>query len=133
MHNELQAMELNKTWSMVPLPKGKHSIECKWVYKVKLKTDGNVEWYKGRLIVKGYNQQEGLDYFETFSLVAQLVIVKIFLSLAYAHSWFIVQLEMIYSFLHRNLFEEVYIDLPCYTPQTAAAGQGKHVVRKLHM
>ena len=95
--------------------------------------DGNVDRYKVRLIVKGYNQQKGLDYFETFSLVAKLVIVKIFLSLAYAHSWFIVQLEIIYVFLHRNLFEEVYIDLPCYTPLNVAVGQGEHVVRKLHM
>ena len=46
MYDELQGMELNKTWSMVPLPKGKYSIGCQWIYKVKLKANGHVEWYK---------------------------------------------------------------------------------------
>ena len=82
MYDELQGMKLNKTWSMVPLPKGKHSIGCQWIYKVKLKTKGYVEWYKTCLVAKEYNQQEGLDYFETFSPIAKLVTVKILLSLA---------------------------------------------------
>ena len=69
-----------------------------------------LKWCKGRLIEKGHNQQEGLDFFETFSLVAKMFTVKIFLRLAYAYSWFLVQLDVNYAFLYENLVEEVYMD-----------------------
>ena len=92
-----------------------------------------LKWCKGRLIEKGHNQQEGLDFFETFSPYAKLVTVKIFLRLAYAHSWFLVKLDVNYALFHENLFEEVYMDLPLdYTPLNVDAGQGEHVVCKLH-
>ena len=97
-----------------------------------MKAYGSVERYKGRLIAKGYNQQEGVNYFEKFSLVAKLVTVKFFFSLAYAHSWFLVQLEVNYVFLHGNLFEEVCMDLPLgYTPLNVDVRQGEHVVCKM--
>uniref|UniRef100_A0A2N9FVF7 Integrase catalytic domain-containing protein n=1 Tax=Fagus sylvatica TaxID=28930 RepID=A0A2N9FVF7_FAGSY len=71
MQAELQALETNNTWILTSLPIGKQAIGCKWVYKVKLKSDGTLERYKARLVAKGYNQQEGLDYSETFSPVAK--------------------------------------------------------------
>lgn len=77
MDAELKAMEDNNTWSVQSLPKDKHSIGCKWVYKVKHKADGSVERFKARLVAKGYTQQEGLDYTETFSPVAKLVTIKV--------------------------------------------------------
>ena len=69
-----------------------------------------LKWCKGHLIEKGHNQQEGLDFFETFSPVAKLVTVKIFLQLASSHSFFLVQLDVNYAFLYENLVEEVYMD-----------------------
>ena len=54
MAEELQAMEANNTWEVVSLPKGKHTIGCRWVYKVKRKQDGSVDRYKSRLVAKGY-------------------------------------------------------------------------------
>ena len=112
MKAELDAMELNKTWSVVSLPKGKHSIGCKWIYKVKFKSDGSIERHKAPIVAKGYTQQEGLDFFETFSPVAKLVTVKVLLALATIQKWHLVQLDVNNAFLNGYLFEEVYMDLP---------------------
>ncbi|XP_070031655.1 uncharacterized mitochondrial protein AtMg00820-like [Nicotiana tomentosiformis] len=73
---EIAALEENNTWSIVDLPKGKTPIGCKWVFKIKYKSSGGVERYKERLVAKDYNQQEGLDYKETFSPIAKMVIVR---------------------------------------------------------
>uniref|UniRef100_A0A2N9FUD2 Reverse transcriptase Ty1/copia-type domain-containing protein n=1 Tax=Fagus sylvatica TaxID=28930 RepID=A0A2N9FUD2_FAGSY len=75
MSKELEALEANHTWVLTSLPPGKQPIGCKWVYKLKFKSDGTIERYKARLVAKGYNQREGIDYSETFSPVAKLVTV----------------------------------------------------------
>lgn len=52
--NEIKALEHNKTWEIVTLPKDKTPIGCKWVYKIKRKSGGSIERYKARLVAKGY-------------------------------------------------------------------------------
>lgn len=82
MQLQLAALEVNHTWSLVPLPPGKTPIGYRWVYKVKYKPDGSVERYKARLMAKGYTQQLEVDYTETFSPVSKLNTVRLLLAMA---------------------------------------------------
>ena len=68
---EYDSLMKNQTWSLVPLPSGKQLVGCKWVYKTKFTADRQNEKYKARLVAKGFNQLEGIDYNETFALVAK--------------------------------------------------------------
>ena len=131
MEVELKAMEANHTWSIVPVPTGKNTVGCRWIYNIKQKADGTVERYKARLVAKGFTQQEGLDYFETFSPVAKMVIVKTLLTIDVSKNWQLTQLDVNNAFLHGDLFEEVYMDLPLgYKPNITI--QREKMVCKLH-
>lgn len=131
MKLELDAIEQNHTWSIVPLPSGKHSVGWRWIYKIKYKSDGIVERHKGRLATKGYTQQEGLDYFDTFSPVAKIVTVKILLPLTAHSNWHLIQLDVNNAFLNGDLFEEVYMDIPLgYKVKNCVNQQGKLVCKQ---
>jgi hypothetical protein len=112
MQSELQALQQNQTWIIVPLPSGIKPIGCKWVYKIKRKADGSIERYKARLVAKGYNQIEGVDYFETFSPVARMTTILTVLAIASINNWFVHQLDVNNAFLHGDLCEDVYMQIP---------------------
>ena len=78
----LKQIERNKTWTLVPRPKDKNVIGTKWVFINKLNEEGQVSRNKARLVCKGYSQEEGVDYGETFSLVARLEGVRTLLAYA---------------------------------------------------
>jgi len=82
MNSEHQALLRNKKWHLVPRPKGKNVIGCKWVYKVKRKADGTVDRYKARLVPKGFKQRYGIDYEDTFSPVVKAATIRLILSIA---------------------------------------------------
>jgi len=112
MTNEIIALEQNRTWDLVLLPQNKSVIGCKWVYKVKFQADGQVERYKARLVAKGYTQQEGIDFFNTYSPVAKITTIRVLLTIAAVNNWHLHQLDVDNAFLHGDLHEEVYMQLP---------------------
>ena len=112
METEMDALEKNQTWKIVDLPEGKKIVGCKWVYSIKYNVEGKIKRYKARLIAKGYTQTYGIDFQETFSLVAKLNIVRALLSLAANFDWALHQFDVKNTFLHGDLKEEIYMDLP---------------------
>jgi len=107
MNEEMAALDVNATWELVALPKGKKTIGCKWVYKVKHNVDGFVNKYKARLVAKGYAQTYGIDYEETYSPVAKMTTVRTIISMAVAKGWSLHQMDVKNVFLHGDLQEEV--------------------------
>lgn len=128
MHAEYEALLRNKTWSLVPLPSSQKLIGCKWVFRLKLKPNGDIDRYKARLVAQGYTQAYGLDYFETFSPVVKPETIRIVLSLAVSFNKPIRQLDVHNAFLHGDLMEEVYMKQPTGSESTSYPNQ----VLKLH-
>nr|GEW00217.1 retrovirus-related Pol polyprotein from transposon TNT 1-94 [Tanacetum cinerariifolium] len=107
MQKEVKALKKNDTWNLEYLPKGKQAIDLKWVYKIKFKPNGDVERYKARLFSKGFTQMEGVDYHDTFALVAKLVTVRTLLAIAVKRDWIIHKLDENNTLMHGDLYEEV--------------------------
>ena len=109
---EMEALEKNGTWELTDLPQGKRPVGCKWIFTVKIKPDGNLERYKARLVAKGFTQTYGIDYQETFSPVAKLNTIRVLFSLAANKDWPLHQFDVKNAFLHGDLEEEVFMEIP---------------------
>jgi histone deacetylase 1/2 len=112
MDEEFDALMKNNTWKLVPPRAGKNVIDCRWVYKIKRKSDGSIDRYKARLVAKGFKQRYGIDYEDTFSPVVKIATVRLVLSLAVSKGWSLRQLDVKNAFLHGVLEEEVYMRQP---------------------
>jgi len=112
MEEEMVALDRNQTWELVPKPKDVKPISCKWVYKIKRRTNGSIERHKARLVARGFSQQYGLDYDETFSPVAKLTTIRVLLALAASKNWNLWQMDVKNAFLHGELDREIYMDQP---------------------
>ena len=112
MKAEMDALEKNQTWDLVLLPRGKKPVGCRWVFTTKYNSDGTLERYKARLVAKGYTQTYGVDYMETFAPVAKMNTVRVLLSLAANFGWQLHQFDVKNAFLHGDLEEEIYMEIP---------------------
>lgn len=111
MNCELEALERNGTWVITALPHGKQAIGSKWLYKTKYKPDGTIDRFKSRLVILECKQKQGVDYGETFAPVAKMATVRTLLAVAAIEDW-IIQMDVTNAFLHGDLTEEVYMNLP---------------------
>ena len=120
MNEELDALHKNNTWDMVDLQPGQSIVGCRWVYKIKTKADGFVERYKACLVAKGFTQEYGIDYVETFAPVARLTSVKCLIVMAAVRRWRLYQMDVKNAFLNGELHEEVYMQPPPGYPQSGS-------------
>lgn len=112
IESELAALHNNNTWTLTHLPPDKPLVSCKWLFKLKYHADGTVERHKARLVARGFTQTAGLDYLETFSPVVKMTTVRLLLALASSNNWFLHQLDVNTAFLHGDLLEDVYMQVP---------------------
>nr|GEZ64854.1 hypothetical protein [Tanacetum cinerariifolium] len=112
MQEELNEFERLEVYELVPRPDKVMVITMKWIYKVKLDEMGGILKNKARLVARGYRQEEGIDFEESFAPVAKLKDIRIFLAFAAHKNMVVYQMNVKTAFLNRNLREEVYVSQP---------------------
>ncbi|CAM8951474.1 unnamed protein product [Rhodiola kirilowii] len=133
MDKEIAALQINNTWIITDPPPNQPITDCKWIYRIKLKSDGSIERYKARLVAKGFTQIEGVNYNETFAPVAKMTSVRCLLTVAAIRCWPIFQLDVDNAFLHGNLDEDVYMHLPPgYFKSERSAGKVCKLTKSLY-
>ena len=109
---EYRSLLENETWVLTELPTDRKAVGCRWVFKVKYKADGEVDRYKSRLVAKGYSQQAGIDYQETYSPVVSFPSLRAVLSHAVDRDMVVHQMDVVTAFLNGNLDEDIYMTQP---------------------
>ena len=112
MHQKLHQFVRNDVWEPVPRPKDTHVISTKWIFKNKNDDDGEIVRNKSRLVAQGYTQVEGIDFDESFALVARLKSIRILLSIAFIMNFKLYQMDVKSAFLNGFLNEEVFVEQP---------------------
>lgn len=112
MREEFDSLMKNGTWKLVNAPDNQKIIDNKWVYKIKYNADDTVGRYKARLVVRGFTQEYGVDYHETFSPVMRFTSVRTILAIAVAEKMTLKQFDVKTAFLYGELDEDVYMKQP---------------------
>jgi len=112
MDEELHQFTRNDVWFLVPRSDQMNIIGCKWVFRKRLDESGVITRNKARLVAKGYNQEEGIDYGETFAPVSRLEAVRLLLAFACMSGFKLFQMDVKSAFLNGIINEEVYIEQP---------------------
>nr|GEW27045.1 retrovirus-related Pol polyprotein from transposon TNT 1-94 [Tanacetum cinerariifolium] len=111
-NDPLFSVPISKVWELVPRPDQVMVITLKWIYKVKLDELGGILKNKACLVARGYRQEEGIDFEESFAPVARLEAIRIFLAYAAHKNMVVYQIDVKTAFLNGNLRKEVYVSQP---------------------
>ena len=109
---EYDSLLENDTWSLVELPSNRQAIKCKWVFRAKYDSEGNIERYKARVVAKGFEQKHGIDYDETYAPVVKYPSLRALLSYSVSENMLIHQMDVVTAFLNGKLDEEIYMVQP---------------------
>ena len=112
INDEVESILQNHTCELVDLPLGSKPLGYKWIFRKKMKADGSIDKYKARLVIKGYKQKEGLDYFDTYSPVTRISSIRMLIAIASIHNLEIHQMDVKTTFLNGDLDEEIYVEQP---------------------
>ena len=112
MSDEYNSLTKHQTWELVDLPDGKNLVGCKWVFKTKLNSLGEVDRYKARLVAQGYSQEHGIDFNEVFAPVARYNSIRSLLAVSNQLNLEVHQMDVVSAFLNGKLEEEIYMKQP---------------------
>ena len=131
MQEETSNLENRGTWDIVPRPSGKRLVSNKWVFKIKTRADGSVERYKARLVARGFSQQKGVDYNETYAPVTTAETLRTMLAVATAKQLKTKHIDIKAAYLHADVEEDIYMELPegYEIPSSARSGGGGGATR----
>ncbi|GKE35445.1 zinc finger, CCHC-type containing protein, partial [Tanacetum coccineum] len=107
VNDEMDSFMGDNTWVLADLPPGCKPLGCKWIFKRKLKVDGTIENFKARLVIHGFKQKSGIDYFDTYAPMARISTIRLLISMASIHNLIIHQMDVKTAFLNGDLEEEV--------------------------
>ena len=112
MDTEFSSLRSNNTWTLCQLPKGRRAIGTKWVYKTKLKGNGDIDRLKAPLVAKGFTQKKRTDFDETFAPVARTTSVRVIFAIAAAENFILEQLDVDSAYLNGLIDKEIYMAQP---------------------
>jgi hypothetical protein len=112
IQEELKALEINGTWREEVLPSGTNLVSTKWVFLVKIKSDGTLDRFKARLVARGFSQIYGIDYFETFAPTVRMDTLRVFLAIAAMKNWDLTHMDVKNAFTESHLKEKIYLSPP---------------------
>lgn len=122
---EVESLQENKAYSIVDTPRNTTIITSKWVFKKKKGLSCKVEKYKARVVAKGYMQEEGLAFGETYPPTVKQENIRLMMAMAASNGWHMEQMDVTTSFLYADLVEEIYLEIPEGMFPESAGMEGK--------
>lgn len=126
MESELESHRINGTWELVPLPKGRKLVGCRWIYKLKRNEANEIVRYKARIVAQGFTQTHGVDYEEVFAPVTRHATLRALLTLAAKKNLVLKHLDVRTAYLYGDINEELYMKQP---PGYVTQGEEEFVCR----
>ena len=123
INKEIQSLEQNKTWRLVPLPPHKRALTSRWLMKVKHRADGSIERHKARLVVRGFQQTAGVYYEASFAPVVRLEALRAILAIVCIQDLEAHQIDVETAFLNETVKEDIYMEVP--EGMASAATEGR--------